>query len=98
MPLAAQIMMFFGPPAADAALLCACGALLPCAAWPTARVADVTASPERKSLRFMGPRLMENFGRRRITLELPQLPKLKPVQSLTPVTFGNFGNAISLRI
>src|SRR6266853_4344512 len=36
-------------------LFCDCGASGLFVAWPEASVAEVTASPERKSLRFMGP-------------------------------------------
>src|SRR5262249_49182063 len=68
-PLAAQIMMFFGGPDAPA-LPCACGcALLLFPAWPAARVADVTAKPERKSLRFMEPHFDGKSKPGRITLD-----------------------------
>src|SRR6476620_4868083 len=38
-----------------ASLFCDCAASPLLGAWPAANAAEVTASPERKSLRFMGP-------------------------------------------
>src|SRR5262249_3276473 len=55
----AEIMMFFAGERRGTFRFCCesfvCGAS-PLAAWPAASVAEATASPERKSLRFMGPR------------------------------------------
>src|SRR5579864_734551 len=62
-------------------LFCDCGAFVLLAACPAATAADVTASPERKSLRFMGPHFRgkgnaEGYQmQRRATSLSPRLPQ-----------------------
>src|SRR5262249_62241850 len=70
MPLAAEIMMLRGCPPAVAGLAWAfseTGLAVARASAPAISEAEVTATPERKSLRFMRPLVFQSGKRRRIT-------------------------------
>src|SRR6478609_960711 len=61
--------------------VCDCGAFVFLAACPAATAAEVTASPERKSLRFMGPHFhvkgnAEGYQMQQLATSLrPRLPQ-----------------------